>query len=92
MSGPTGKKAIKSIAQKIQELCTPTPKDPCDERQEEEEEACGKYWGHWSYGGCMERARIRGDLCRRGIPDQPPQWSDADVNGWAPPSVPRGKR
>ena len=92
MSGPSGKKAIKSIAQKIQDLCTPSNKDPCDEQQELEEEACGTYWGHWSYSGCMERARIRGDMCRRKQPNPPPAWSDADVNGWAPPRTPRGKQ
>ncbi len=38
MSTPGGK-AIKSIAQKIKELCTPDDKDPCDEQQELEEAA-----------------------------------------------------
>jgi hypothetical protein len=92
MSGPSGKKAIKSIAQKIQDLCTPSDKDPCDEQQELEEATCSKYFGHWSYGGCIERARIRGDMCRRKQPNPPPPWSDADVDGWAPPSAPRGRR
>ncbi|MFC5770960.1 RHS repeat-associated core domain-containing protein, partial [Thauera sinica] len=90
MSGPSGKKVIKSIAQKIKELCTPDDKDPCEEQQELEEAACSKYFGHWSYGGCIERARIRGDMCRRKQPDPPPPWSDADVDGWAPPPAPRG--
>lgn len=87
MSGPSGKKAIKSIAQKIKDLCTPDDKDPCEEL---EEAACSKYFGHWSYVGCIERARIRGDMCRRRQPDPPLPWSDADVNGWATPSAPRG--
>lgn len=86
MSSPSGKKAIKSIAQKIRDLCTPDDQDPCDEQQEREEDSCRKYRGHWSYNGCMERAAIRGDMCRRKQPDPPPQWSDADVNGWAPPT------
>lgn len=58
MSGPSGKNAIKSIAQKIKDLCTPDDKDPCEEQQELEEAACSKYFGHWSYGGCIERARM----------------------------------
>jgi hypothetical protein len=31
-------------------------------------------------------------MCRRQQPNPPPPWSDADVNGWAPPPSPRGKR
>jgi RHS repeat-associated protein len=89
MSTPS-KKAIKSIAQKIQDLCTPDD-DPCDAQQAQEEFSCRKYWGHWSYSGCMERARIRGDMCRRNQPNPPPPWSDADVNGWAPPPAPRSR-
>jgi hypothetical protein len=50
MSGPSGKKAIKSIAQKIRDLCTPDDKDPCEEQQELEELSCGKYRG-WVYRG-----------------------------------------
>jgi RHS repeat-associated protein len=86
MSGPAGKKAIKSIAKKIQDLCTPSTKDPCDQQQEDEEQECWDNYGsvfgagHFSYRGCMERARTRGDLCRRNLP-QPPKWSDADVTG-----------
>jgi len=87
-----GKQKFKSISEKIEEMCTSNDQDPCDQRQREEEASCDKYWGHWAYGACKERARIRGDLCRRKMPDGPPQWSDADVNGWAPPSAPKGKR
>lgn len=90
MSTP-GKKAIKSIAQKIRDICTPDDKDPCEEQQELEELACGKYRG-WMYRACMERASIRGDMCRRKQPNPPPPWGDADVNGWAPPAAPRGNR
>jgi RHS repeat-associated protein len=88
MSTP-GKKAIKSIAQKIQDLCTPD-EDPCDAQQMQEEFSCGKYRG-WVFRACMERASIRGDMCRRKQPNPPPPWSDADVNGWAPPPAPRSK-
>jgi len=93
MSEP-GRRAIKSIGQMIRDICTPDDEDPCDERQTREEVACSKYSGHWSYGPCLQRARIRGDMCRRKIPDQnqPEQWSDADVDGWAPPKAQRGKR
>jgi len=98
MSSPAGRKAIKSITQKIQDLCKPDDEDPCDKQQREEEEDCwrdyGSVWGagHFSYRGCMERARIRGDLCRRGQP-QPPPWSDADVTGQPrPPKPPKGNK
>lgn len=86
MSSPAGRKAIKSIAQKIKDVCTPDTKDPCDQQQEDEERECWENYGsvfgagHFSYRGCLERARIRGDLCRRGMP-QPPPWSDSDVTG-----------
>ena len=40
MSGPSGKAAIKSIVQKIKDLCTPEDKDPRDEQQEQEEAVC----------------------------------------------------
>jgi RHS repeat-associated protein len=77
----------------VKEWCSDDDdEDSCEERQEAEEDACQKCWGHWSYRGCMERARIRGDMCRRGIPNPPPPWSDADVDGWAPPPAPRGNR
>lgn len=85
-SSPAGRKAMKSIAQKIADVCTPSTKDPCDQQQEDEERDCWNDYGsvfgrgHFSYRGCMDRAKIRGDLCRRGLP-QPPQWSDADVTG-----------
>jgi len=89
MSTP-GQKAIKSIAQKIKDLCTPEDEDPCEEQQRLEEFSCGKYRG-WVFRACMERASIRGDMCRRKQPDPPPPWGDADVNSWAPPPAPRGK-
>ena len=63
-------------------------KDKCNEQQIAEESVCAENygeifgWNHWTYHGCMERAAIRGDLCRRGISDRPPPWSDADVDGW----------
>ena len=93
MSSPSGRKAAKSIAQKIQDLCTPSSKDPCDQQQEDEEEECWNDYGsvfgagHFSYRGCLERARIRGDLCRRGQP-QPPKWGDSDVTGQPKPPKP----
>ena len=90
LMSPPGRRAIKSIAQKIQDLCTPED-DPCDAQQAQEEFSCRNYWGHWSYGGCMERARIRGDTCRRKQPNPPPPWSDADVSSWAPPPAPRSR-
>jgi len=92
-SSPAGRKAVKSIAQKIADICTPSSKDPCDKQQEEEERECWENYGsvfgaaHFSYRGCMERARIRGDLCRRGMP-QPPKWSDSDVTGQPRPPKP----
>jgi RHS repeat-associated protein len=96
-SSPAGKKAMTSIVQRIAELCTPSTKDPCDQQQEDEEQQCWNDYGsvfgggHFSYRGCMDRARIRGDLCRRGLP-MPPQWSDADVTGQPrPPKTPKLK-
>jgi RHS repeat-associated protein len=89
LMSPPGRRAIKSIAQKIQDLCTPD-EDLCDAQQAQEEFSCGKYRG-WVFRACMERASIRGDMCRRKQPDPPPPWSDADVNGWAPPPAPRGR-
>jgi RHS repeat-associated protein len=92
MSSPAGRKAAEGIAKKIKELCTPSDKDPCDQQQEDEEKECWENYGsvfgagHFSYRGCMERARIRADLCRRGLP-QPPAWSDADVTGQ--PNLPK---
>jgi len=67
-------------------------RDWCDKRQQQEENRCYELLGTWMYSGCMDRARIRGDLCRRGIPDEPREWGDADVDGWAPPPAPRGKK
>ena len=97
LMSPPGKKAMKSIAQKIAEICTPSTKDPCDEQQEQEEADCWNDFGsvfgpgHFSYRGCMERARTRGDLCRRGLP-MPPPWGDSDVTGQPrPPKPPRLK-
>ncbi len=90
MSSPSGKKAVKSFLQKMHDLCKSDDKDPCEVQREYEEESCSKYRG-WMYRACMERAYIREDMCRRKQPDPPPPWSDADINGWAPPSAPRGK-
>ena len=93
LSSPLGKKKIKEIGQKIKDLCTPATKDPCDQQQEDEEGECWNDYGsvfgaaHFSYRGCMERARTRGDLCRRGLP-QPPKWSDSDVTGHPRPPKP----
>jgi RHS repeat-associated protein len=95
MSIPDGKKAMKNIATKIAELCTPDPKSPCEEQQDQDEHECAQKYGRFfgwaspAYRGCMERARINADLCRRGLP-RIPAWSDPDVTG-EPPSKPRGK-
>ena len=60
--------------------------DWCDQRYSEEEKLCrenyGNVWGydHFSYQGCIERAKTRKDMCRRGL-QPPPRWSDGDVTG-----------
>jgi RHS repeat-associated protein len=94
LMSPPARKAIKDI---IKDICRPSTKDPCDQQQEDEEQQCWNDYGsvfgpgHFSYRGCMERARTRGDLCRRGLPT-PPQWSDADVTGHPrPPKPPKVK-
>jgi len=72
--------------------------EDCYEQQQREERVCWNDYGavfgpkHHSYTGCIRRARIRADLCRRGIKERPPQWSDADVDGWRPPPVPKSRK
>jgi RHS repeat-associated protein len=65
--------------------------DYCGRRFAYESQICradyGEVWGydHFSYQGCIERAKIREDMCRRGL-EGPPRWSDRDVSGepWTP--------
>jgi RHS repeat-associated protein len=86
MASPIGRKKIRSIPDKIKLLCTPNDKDPCEQQQEDDEADCGRDygsvfgWGSSAYRGCMERAMINADLCRRGRPPVP-KWSDRDVTG-----------
>ncbi len=95
MSGPEGKKAIKSIAQKIEELCRPDEKDPCEQQYEDDEHDCfenyGKVFGysHFSFHGCLQNAKTRREQCKKGLP-QIPRWGDPHVTG-QPPIPPRKK-
>jgi RHS repeat-associated protein len=98
MSTPTGRKRIKDIADKIKDLCTPNDKDPCEQQQDDDEEDCRRDygsvfgWGSFAYQGCMQRARINADLCRREQPPLP-KWNDSDVNGQPPaPKPPRSTK
>jgi RHS repeat-associated protein len=95
LSSRPGQKAIKDIASKISDMCSPDPKNKCDEQQDEDEHDCGqKYgrffgWGSSAYRGCIARARTNADLCSRGLP-QIPKWNDSDVTG-EPRPTPRSK-
>lgn len=92
MSEP-GRRAIKSIAQKIEDLCRPDEKDSCEQQCEGDESDCfekyGKVFGysHFSFQGCMANARTRLEQCKKGLP-QIPKWDDGHVAG-QPPISPR---
>lgn len=92
MSEP-GRQAIKSIAQKIEDLCRPDEKDSCEQQYEDDESDCfekyGKVFGysHFSFQGCMANARTRLEQCKKGLP-QIPKWGDGHVAG-QPPISPR---
>jgi hypothetical protein len=72
--------------------------EDCEGQLREEEAECWHNWGsvfgkkHHSYTGCKERAKIRADLCRRGIEERPWRWSDVDVDGWRRPPGPKGRK
>ncbi|MEM9310977.1 MAG: hypothetical protein AAGA34_05965 [Pseudomonadota bacterium] len=53
----------------------------CREQWEWEKDRCHKKYGviDWMLDGCLDRARIRFDLCNRGEP-QPDIWSDKDID------------
>jgi hypothetical protein len=63
--------------------------DFCGRRFGQEQKLCarnyGQVWGFdsFAYQGCIERAKIRQDMCRRGL-KPPPRWSDRDVSGEPP--------
>lgn len=88
MSEP-GRRAMKSIADKIAELCRTDEKDPCEQQLEDEESDCfenyGKPFGYGSFAfqGCMKNARTRYQQCKKGEP-QIPKWSDEPVTGQPP--------
>jgi RHS repeat-associated protein len=94
MSEP-GRKAIKSIAQKIEDLCRREEKDPCEQQYEDDESDCfenyGKVFGysHFSFQGCMQNAKTRREQCKKGLP-QIPKWGDGHVTG-QPRISPRNK-
>lgn len=96
MSGPSGQKAIKSIAQKVRDLCMPDDSDPCEQQYEEDESDCYRNYGdvfgygHFSFQGCMQNAKTRREQCKKGQP-QIPKWGDGHVSG-QPPISPRGKK
>jgi RHS repeat-associated protein len=71
------------------------PPDECDAIREAEEVNCFTNWAVWGYGdwrfqGCMSRAAWRWSMCKSNNgtmpPDAPEPWSDADVDGWQPPT------
>lgn len=92
MSEP-GRRAIKSIAQKIEDLCRPVEKDPCEQQYEDDENDCFEKYGkvlgysHFSFQGCMANAKTRREQCKKGLP-QIPKWGDGHVTG-QPPISPR---
>ncbi len=95
MSTPGGRKAIKSIAQKIKDLCTPAEKDPCEEQFEDDEKNCYDNhsafgYSHFSFQGCMQNARTRQRQCEKGQTPIP-RWGDGHVTG-EPPIPSGGKR
>lgn len=65
--------------------------DHCEKQYEAEKAQCWKNYGatgyNWIVGACLDRASERFSACVRNVPGPPP-WSDADVNGWRPPSPP----
>jgi hypothetical protein len=85
-STPSGKKAAKSIAQKIQELCRPEEKDACEQQIEDDESDCFRNYGNvfgyssFAFQGCMQNARTRYEQCKKGQP-QIPKWNDGHVTG-----------
>jgi hypothetical protein len=95
LMSPPGRRAIKSIAQKIEDLCRPESKDPCEQQYEDEENDCfenyGKVFGysHFSFQGCMQNAKTRREQCMKGLP-QIPKWGDGHVTG-QPTFSPRKK-
>jgi hypothetical protein len=88
-STPSGKKAAKSIALKIAEICRPEEKDPCEQQYEDDEHDCFEYYGkvfgysHFSFQGCMQNAKTRREQCSKGLP-QIPKWGDGHVTGQPP--------
>ena len=93
MMSTSGKSAIKSIAQKIEDMCRPDEKDPCEQQYEADETDCfesyGKVFGysHFSFQGCMQNAKTRREQCKKGLP-QISKWGDGHVTG-QPPISPR---
>jgi RHS repeat-associated protein len=66
------------------------PSETCDEMNKKDIENCSdnySLWGYdtYAYQGCMQRARIRLDMCQRNggtLPEGAPgKWNDSDVTG-----------
>ena len=95
MSSPSGRRIIKNIAQKIEDICQADEKDPCELAYEEERSDCwnnyGGVWGksHFSYIGFLGNAKNRWEQCMKGQP-QITKWGDGNVSG-EPRICSRGK-
>jgi hypothetical protein len=68
----------------------PEDDDYCFRRWEAEQKRCLRWPRGEPRGGCLRRAAIRHDLCFRNggrpDPDEPDEWSEADMERWYNPN------
>jgi len=88
-----GTEQSSSVTENIgEDSCNKRDYDRCFERWQEERGYCfaryGEFGGNWILRSCLARAEDRYTACLKGGPE-PPQWSDADIDGWQPPKPPR---